>query len=103
MLERQCMEAAKTWKEFKKNFPELSAEGDSRVPTIETLQDQVVAAQRKWASQRNKGFGKAKEQTMSFLESLEGHKALFSVIPSGDKYTSLFTGVVSSVVKVCAR
>ncbi|KAI1844809.1 hypothetical protein JX266_009037 [Neoarthrinium moseri] len=100
LLQRQCEEVAKTWEQFKKHFPNLSLlEGVSSLPTIESLQEEVCEAQAKWAAKKEKGFGKAKDHTMSFLETLEGHKALFSVIPSGDKYTSLFTGVISSVVK----
>lgn len=102
LLEKQCREVAKTWEEFKKHFPNLSLlEGVSHLPTVESLQHEVSAAQSKWAAKKEKGFGKAKDHAMSFLETLEGHKALFSVFPSGDKYTSLFTGVISTVVKVC--
>ena len=38
-----------------------------------------------------------------FLSTIDDHSYLFAVIPSGDKYLSLFTGVVSSVVKVRRR
>lgn len=31
---------------------------------------------------------------------MDSHKYLFSVIPDGDKYTSLVTGIITSVVKV---
>jgi hypothetical protein len=101
ILETQCYEVAQTWKDFKSHFPNLNMlEGITHLPTISTLQEEVAAAQTKWAAKKEKGFGKAKDNVMSFLETLEGHKALFEIFPSGDKYTSLFTGVISSVVKV---
>lgn len=31
---------------------------------------------------------------------MDSHKYLFSVIPNGDKYTSLVTGIITTVVKV---
>ncbi|KAI0126483.1 hypothetical protein BJ170DRAFT_694947 [Xylariales sp. AK1849] len=100
ILEKQCQEVTQAWQEFKEHFPNLHLEeGVSHPPTIETLHNEVNAAKVKWATKKEKGFGKAKDNVLSFLETLEGHKALFSVIPSGDKYTSLFAGVISSVVK----
>ncbi|KAI1081972.1 hypothetical protein F5B20DRAFT_578745 [Whalleya microplaca] len=99
-LEKQCQEVAETWRAFKLHCHNVKfLEGIDKPPSIHTLQKEVWAAHNKWEGKKEKGFGKAKDNVMTFLEMLDGHKALFSVIPSNDKYLSLFTGVVSSVVK----
>jgi hypothetical protein len=41
-----------------------------------------------------------KNRFLNFAETMNDYSYLFSIVPSGDKYTSLITGVVSSVVKV---
>lgn len=67
---------------------------------MQTLSAAVNDAQSEWAKRNESGFGKAKSQFFSFLETMDSHKYLFSVIPNGEKYTSLITGIVTSVVKV---
>jgi hypothetical protein len=42
---------------------------------------------------------KLREGVENFVIVMNDHSFLFSVIPNGDKYTSLVTGVVSSIVK----
>lgn len=73
---------------------------EAEPPTIPTLWQAVGDASIQWDKKKEKGFGKAKSQFFSFLDTMDAHKYLFSVIPNGDKYTSLLTGVVTSVVKV---
>lgn len=75
-------------------------EAASSMPAVATLYSEVTHAQSVWESKKEMGFGAFKKNILAFVESLGGHKALFSIFPSGDKYTSLITGVVSSVVKV---
>ncbi|KAI0006516.1 hypothetical protein F4779DRAFT_620531 [Xylariaceae sp. FL0662B] len=99
-LEKQCREVAETWRKFKLHCHNIKfLDGVDKPPSIYTLQKEVLTAHNKWEARKEEGFGKAKDNAMTFLEMLDGHKALFSVIPSNDKYISLFTGVVSSVVK----
>lgn len=54
-----------------------------------------------WQAKRSKGLGKVKSYVVDFLEMMDDHSFLFKFIPTGDKYISLITGVISSVVKVC--
>ncbi|CZR56709.1 uncharacterized protein PAC_06598 [Phialocephala subalpina] len=97
-LQIQAKEAAELWRKLKLNIEDVKTL-DGGPPTVETLWETVHEAQGKWDTKKEKGFGKAKAQFFSFLETMDNHKFLFSVIPNGDKYTSLLTGVVSSIVK----
>ncbi|KAH7131326.1 hypothetical protein EDB81DRAFT_808374 [Dactylonectria macrodidyma] len=99
-LEQQRAELVRTWENFQHLF---HGEGEAAVPpnsipTIDTLRGAINQAQNAWLAKKTKGFGKAKDRFFDFLDTMSDHSYLFNVIPSGDKYVSLITGVVSSVV-----
>ncbi|CAJ2499894.1 Uu.00g027470.m01.CDS01 [Anthostomella pinea] len=80
-LQKQCREVAETWRIFKsQSRNETLFEGVNTPPLIDTLR------------KAEKGYGKAKDNVAFFLRTMDDYKQLFSVIPSGDKYISLFTG-----------
>ena len=104
-LAAQCREVAKIWKGFQAFFPEakegeVSTVGASNIPTLDHLLRAVQRAEADWEQKKKTGLGKAKGRFRDFLETMDDHSYLFSVIPDGDKYTSLITGIVTSVVKV---
>ncbi|EJT73887.1 hypothetical protein GGTG_07741 [Gaeumannomyces tritici R3-111a-1] len=72
-------------------------------PTVLTLRQAVGEAQTAWAGKKTAGFGKAKERLESFVSTLHDYSFLFSLIPSDDKYTSLITGTISSIMSVNHR
>ncbi|GLA50098.1 hypothetical protein AnigIFM63604_006120 [Aspergillus niger] len=95
------------WQRFREHHHELRAVGAGQlvpeVPNITTLRNIVQDAQVEWQAKRSKGLGKVKSYVADFLEMMDDHSYLFKFIPTGDKYISLITGVVSSVVKICAN
>ncbi|KAI1460022.1 hypothetical protein F4805DRAFT_454962 [Annulohypoxylon moriforme] len=97
-LQAEAREAADLWKRLKLDIDGLGTRGD-QIPTVETLWAAVLQAQVQWENKKEKGFGRAKVHFFSFLETMDEHKYLFSIIPNGDKYTCLITGVVTSIVK----
>ncbi|KAI1337702.1 hypothetical protein F5Y15DRAFT_151514 [Xylariaceae sp. FL0016] len=97
-LELQCKEVAKVWNKFKSDFPEAEIQ-QVGPPSIETLQVAVSSAQTRWQGRREVGFGRIKAKLMAFFDVMDDHSTLFNVIPSGDKYLCLFTGVISSIVQ----
>ncbi len=92
----------KLWDKFSSSFPQLERPVTERqsVPTISTLQQEVLKAEKEWSSNQEAGWGRAKSRFFTFMDTMKDHSYLFSFIPDGDKYISLFTGVISSVVKV---
>ena len=101
-LEGQCREVVKLWDKFSSSFPQLERPGSAcpNVPTISTLQQEVLSAEQAWTVGREAGWGKAKNRVFTFIETMNNHSYLFSFIPQGDRYVSLFAGVISSIVKV---
>lgn len=89
----------KAWQAVLKKFPEKDRANlpTDLIPNIDTLSGAVDEAQQAWKSNRD---GTLKERYSRFCEFADDHKYLLSIIPSGDKYVSLFTGVISSVVIV---
>lgn len=90
------------WESFGYLFPISGASRltSTNIPTIQTLQKAVNDAQDEWKAKGETQFGKAKDRLFDFLEMMNDHSYLFKFIPAGDKYISLITGVVSSVVQV---
>ncbi|KAI1741309.1 hypothetical protein F4680DRAFT_416368 [Xylaria scruposa] len=97
-LQQEAKEAANLWRGLKLDLGDLEPFRD-QVPTINTLWAAIDQAQRQWIKKSESGFGKAKTQLRSFFETMDSHRYLFSIIPNGDKYTSLITGVITSIVK----
>ncbi|KAK8052307.1 hypothetical protein PG993_003692 [Apiospora rasikravindrae] len=98
VLQSEAKAASELWRSLKLDVGDFGGSGD-QVPSVQTLWAAVHDAQAQWTKRNEKGFGKARAQFFSFLETMDSHKYLFSVIPNGDKYTSLITGIVTTVVK----
>lgn len=97
-LQLEAKKAADLWQSFNLDIGDLEFTTD-QVPTVDSLRAAADQARKQWTKRGESGFGKAKSHLFSFLETMDAHKYLFSIIPNGDKYTSLITGVISSVVK----
>ncbi|KAI0883763.1 uncharacterized protein GGS22DRAFT_189731 [Annulohypoxylon maeteangense] len=98
ILRAEAKETTELWESLRLDIGDLGIPGD-QIPTVETLWTAVLQAQTQWDKKKEKGFGRAKVHLFSFLETMDEHKYLFSIIPNGDKYTSLITGVITSIVK----
>ncbi|KAK6857299.1 hypothetical protein PG995_007486 [Apiospora arundinis] len=100
-LENECRTLLESWKTFQEQFPGLGTSDllFNELPTIETLKKVVRGAVKEWEENKEKGLGKAKTFLAKYCDTLLGHSQMFSFIPQGDKYTSVFTGVISSLIK----
>jgi len=101
-LENNRKAVFELWTKFSHVFPSdgVAVQSPDSIPTITTLYEAINHAQTTWHDRQNEGFGPVKGRFLTFAETMNDYSYLFSVIPSGDKYISLVTGVVSSVVKV---
>jgi hypothetical protein len=102
LLEKECKELIEVWADFQSHLPKA----DQQLPlnqdllNIGTVKKAVEAVAQDWEAKKESKFGKAKDYLFKFCDTLVAHSELFSIFPQGDKYTSLFTGVLSSIVKV---
>ncbi|KAK3991381.1 hypothetical protein QBC44DRAFT_323547 [Cladorrhinum sp. PSN332] len=106
-LLRQCRELTLVWKDFRKSsvFRKLKVSiGDdveSMPPSLDTLTVIINQLQMKWEQSKETRWGKAKANLVAFGEKLGQHKTLFSFFPSGNIYTGLLAGVISTVLTCC--
>ncbi|KAG8676531.1 hypothetical protein FPOAC1_002536 [Fusarium poae] len=64
------------------------------------LYQAIDQAQAAWQDKQARGVRPIRDKFYSFAETMSEYSYLFSIIPNSNEYTSLITGVVSSVVKV---
>ncbi|QPC76903.1 hypothetical protein HYE68_007655 [Fusarium pseudograminearum] len=100
-LYNQQQRILELWERFNEIYPDDSPTGQMKaIPTIQTLYQAIDQAQTAWHDKQARGLRPIRDKFFNFAETMSEYSYLFSIIPNGDKYTSLITGVVSSVVKV---
>lgn len=101
MLEKECKQLAEVWKDFQSRFPDLATSDlwYNGLPSIRTVRVVVESVVNQWKRKQDKGLRKAKNYLTSYCDTLLCHADLFAVFPQGEKYTCLFTGVLSTMVK----
>jgi hypothetical protein len=75
----------------------------NELPSIRTVKVAVEGVVKQWEGKKERGIGKAKGYLTSYCDTLLSHSDMFSIFPQGEKYTSLFTGVLSTVVKASIK
>ncbi|KAK3947204.1 hypothetical protein QBC32DRAFT_385248 [Pseudoneurospora amorphoporcata] len=105
ILEKQRRELIDSWKDVSTHFPEMGdmAPGSSWVPNLSSLRHMVSQAESAREVDKTSGFGAIRERLRNLVQALDDHKYLFEIIPKGDKYLCLFTGVVSFLSKATAN
>ncbi|EFQ27429.1 uncharacterized protein GLRG_01924 [Colletotrichum graminicola M1.001] len=70
-------------------------------PTMKGVVDTVQAIQKTWEFQRQNGrLNKAKRFFHNFCGTLNSHKLMMTVLPSGNEYVSIFTGALNVIIHV---
>lgn len=71
------------------------------VPTAEGVVSLVEQIEIKWQAKRKSGL---RGKTMMFFHkvcgTIKAHKALLGILPEGNDYVSIFTGVLNVVIQV---
>ncbi|ROW03610.1 hypothetical protein VPNG_07167 [Cytospora leucostoma] len=104
-LHRECTEVIQVWIKFQADYPDVGImmPGSKGPPSVATLKETVDSAIRSWKTRHEEGFGKVRKNFQDFSETVLDFSDIFTIIPQGDKYISLFTGIISTVVKASAR
>jgi hypothetical protein len=100
-LYNQHQRILELWERFNHIYPDGSPSNETNnIPTIEMLYQAIDQAQAAWQDKQARGVRPIRDKFYSFAETMSEYSYLFSIIPNSNEYTSLITGVVSSVVKV---
>lgn len=78
----------------------LPAIDESNPPTIHTLRQVLQGLEKKRENEAGTLWGRTRANMMAFADTMNGHKQLFSLFPSESIYTSVLSGVVSTVILV---
>lgn len=71
------------------------------VPSVEGVIDQVKRVHLKYEAKRKDGItGRTKRFFYSFCGTINAHKSLLGILPEGNEYISIFTGVLHVVIQV---
>ncbi|KAG6356460.1 hypothetical protein INS49_015848 [Diaporthe citri] len=105
LLQKECKELIQTWLKLQRKHPECDEllPNSHKPPSVASLQQVIRSTLDSREAQQQSGLGRAKQQFFSFCDTLTAYSSLFSLIPQGSLYTSLFVGVISSLVKASAR
>jgi hypothetical protein len=102
LLQKECKELVQVWLKLQRKHPECDEllPNSRKPPSVASLQQVIRSTLDNREAQQQRGFGRVKQQFFSFCDTLTAYSSLFSLIPQGSLYTSLFVGVISSLVKV---
>ncbi|KAF3010482.1 hypothetical protein E8E14_006455 [Neopestalotiopsis sp. 37M] len=98
-LNDRCKEAVKLWKELCRRSHNGSDVEIFTIPTLEKLSAATNKMISDSKSTRESGFHAARESFLDFVSVMSDYSYIFSVFPSGDKYISVITGVLSTISK----
>jgi hypothetical protein len=76
---------------------------DDKRLTMKTLFSAVKRGEERLSHQKSSFPGKVKSGLLGVVNILNEYPALFSIIPTQDRYLTLITGVVSSIANVRSR
>lgn len=70
-------------------------------PTIEGVIKVTQQAFARWEEKKKEGFtGMTKALFHRFCDGINSHKSMLKVLPEGNEYVSLFTGVLAVIINV---
>ncbi|GAB1312438.1 Exocyst complex component Sec10 [Madurella fahalii] len=102
-LDRAKQGIAKRWKAFNTEHADLQLDEmfneDQDPPRIGGLLRAAQDAEAAWEHKKGSGVGKIKSAIENFMNTMDNHSYLFSIVPRDDKYTCLITGVLTSITK----
>jgi outer membrane protein TolC len=91
-----------TWLKFieKLKLTDENVAANNEKPDMNIARLAIQKAQAQILKNKGSTFGRVKALFTTSAQVLDNHNYLFDLLPNGDKYTSVFTGTFSSIVKV---
>ncbi|KAI7772941.1 hypothetical protein LA080_012971 [Diaporthe eres] len=101
VIRQESATMAQKFHEFYQTFPKHErVELAQFTPTVEGVVDQVTKIHLKSEEKRKSGFaGKTKMLFHKFCGTINSHKSLLGILPEGNDYISIFTGVLHVVIQ----
>nr|XP_036574813.1 phytanoyl- dioxygenase family protein [Colletotrichum truncatum]KAF6781287.1 phytanoyl- dioxygenase family protein [Colletotrichum truncatum] len=105
VLAVETAELRNKWKAFVESSPAADRLNlQTSEPTMDGVIDTVQQIQKSWEAKRGNGrLAKAKRFFHKFCSTLDSHKLLIQILPSGNEYVSIFTGTLNVVIQASAN
>lgn len=102
MLSVEAEKLRQQWIQFQKaNSKEDQLNIKDYEPTIEGVFQIVNDAEKAWQGRREKGKrGKAIRYFHRLCHTLDAHSNMLEVVPKGNEYVSIFSGTITTIIKV---
>jgi hypothetical protein len=102
VLREKAVLLSHAWKVFRTTLPRNEQEQlEGNIPSVEGLVGMVETVSKEWETKRtNSKSGKFMKYFTGFCSTLDAHSYMLEVLPGGNEYVSLFTGVLKTVVNV---
>lgn len=103
VIRREAPGLAQKFHEFYQTFPENERVNLAEfIPTVEGVIDQVKQIHLNYEAKRRGGItGKINRYFHRFCDTINTHKSLLGILPEGNEYISMFTGVLHVIIQVC--
>lgn len=104
-LDVEYNELTQSWKRFQENLPpEDQVTFQERPQTAQDVLAVVRSVQTSWLSHpRQQVFSRSMTLCDTFIDTLDPHAVLLTILPKNESYRSLFYGVLQSVIKASAN
>ncbi|CAG8951357.1 hypothetical protein HYFRA_00007268 [Hymenoscyphus fraxineus] len=100
-LESKSEEVKLHWHKFqsKLKLSEVDKIKTTSEPDMSVLRDAIEEAESQLQQKKESNLGKTKTFLKRSVSCLDKYHYLFDLLPTGDKYTSIFTGSLTAIVK----
>ncbi|CAG8980773.1 hypothetical protein HYALB_00012873 [Hymenoscyphus albidus] len=101
-LESKSEEVKLHWHKFqsKLKLSEVDKIKTTSEPDMSVLRDAIKEAESQLQQKKESNLGKTKTFLNRSVSCLDKYHHLFDLLPTGDKYTSIFTGSLTAIVKI---
>ena len=103
LLHERAVELSKQWGRFRDKVPEEARvqAWARRAPTLNDVKQLMLDVESSWDQKRKSGVtGRIGIQYRRACVFIKDHETMLKIIPEGNEYVSLFSGVLRSVVTV---
>ncbi|PSK36678.1 hypothetical protein B9Z65_1861 [Elsinoe australis] len=103
-MRQAARELDKTWRQFQNSLESKDAISNIPTPSFATLRNVLTDLETSWTK---KSRSPLKERLIRHYrrccKSIDGHKYMLDILPTGSEYFSVFTGVIITIVHATAN
>lgn len=101
-MKTRYKDLCQAWSEFHDKLPSgEKARFEDRAPTFDDVVEVMTQVQARWDKERKRGgFGAIRDRYRRCCRSIKSHETMLKILPDGNEYVCIFSGVLKSIVQV---